>query len=293
VTRTTSEPSAPGHSLDLLRLAIDAAHRAGKLVLEYFSASDGQLRRGAVTKSSATDLVTAADRASEELIVNRVLTARPDDGIVGEEGSTRPGQSGIVWVIDPIDGTTNFVYGYPAFSISIAASDAAGAIVGVVHDPLRDETFSAVRGGGSFLNGSPMPGRPTPPPLAESLVATGFGYNADRRAAQAAILAGVLPKVRDIRRGGSAALDLCAVSIGRVDLYYEAGLGRWDREAGVLIAAESGLAWRDRDDLVDGVDTLVVAPPPLLAPFIALLESARDGLGPERSGGPSCPGGRD
>ena len=283
MTRPRSEPPTPGESLDLLRLATDAAHRAGKLILEYFLAADGQLRRGASTKSSVTDLVTAADRASEELIVNRVLAARPDDGIVGEEGSRRPGRSGVVWVIDPIDGTTNFVYGYPAFCVSIAASDADGAIVGVVHDPLRDETFSAVRGGGSFLNGTPIPSRSTPPPLAEALVATGFGYDADRRAKQVAILAGVLPSVRDIRRGGSAALDLCSVALGRVDAYFEAGLGRWDREAGVLIAAEAGMLWRDYDGIIDGVPMLVVAPPQLLAPLTTLLESARDRLGPASS----------
>jgi myo-inositol-1(or 4)-monophosphatase len=280
MTGPVDERIGAEESHDLLRLATDAAHRAGRLVLDSFATGDGHVRRGATAKSSATDLVTAADRASEELIVNRVLAARPDDGIVGEEGSHHPGRSGVVWVIDPIDGTTNFVYGYPAFSISIAASDASGAIVGVVHDPLRDETFTAVRGGGSFLNGTPLPSRPPPPPLAESLVATGFGYDADRRARQAAILSVVLPNVRDIRRGGSAALDLCAVSAGRVDAYYEAGLGRWDREAGVLIAAESGLVWRDHEGIIDGLVTLVVAPPQLMAPLTALLESARARVGP-------------
>jgi myo-inositol-1(or 4)-monophosphatase len=276
---TTEVPDAPvgdDEAVELLDLAIDVAHRAGALVLESFGGGGhGHLRPDAVAKSSITDLVTRADRASEELIVDRLLAARPADGVVGEEGSRRSGASGIAWVIDPIDGTTNFVYGYPAFAISIAASDVDGAIVGVVHDPLRRETFSAIRGGGSFLNGQPIPRWTLSPPLAESLVATGFSYQADRRAKQAEILLGVLPNVRDIRRGGSAALDLCAVSVGRVDAYYEAGLGRWDREAGVLIATESGRLSLDHAGIIDGLITLIVAPPSLLEPLTTLLEGAR------------------
>ena len=198
------------------------------------------LRDGAESKSSATDLVTRADRASEELIVSRLLAQRPNDGLFAEEGSRRPGTSGLEWVIDPIDGTTNFVYGYPGFAVSIAASDAQGALIGVVHDPLRRETFTAIRGAGSFCDGKQIIARQTAPPLAEALLATGFGYGADRRGEQGELLARVLPKVRDIRRGGSAALDLCSVAVGRVDAYYEGGLGRWDREAGVLVATEAG-----------------------------------------------------
>ncbi len=220
--------------------------------------------------------MTRADHASEELIVNTILASRPNDGIVGEEGSRVTGSTGIEWIIDPIDGTTNFVYGYPAFAVSIAASDRDGALVGVVHDPLRDETFSARRGGGAFCNDEPIPTWTASPPLDESLLATGFGYRPAMRAAQASLLADVLANVRDVRRGGSAALDLCSVAVGRVDLYYEAGLGRWDREAGVLIATEAGRLVRDHPGIIAGHTTLVVAPPPLLEPFIALLEAARD-----------------
>lgn len=167
--------------------------------------------------------------------------------------------------------------GTPAFSISIAACDANGALVGVVHDPLRRETFTAMRGGGSFCNGQPIPGPRVVPPLSEALIATGFGYSPRLRANQAEILGRVLPGIRDIRRGGSAALDLCSVAVGRVDAYYEAGLGRWDREAGVLVATEAGRVIRDHPGIIDDEVTLVVAPPGLIGPLCALLEAARGG----------------
>jgi myo-inositol-1(or 4)-monophosphatase len=269
----------PSHDLDvLLGIAIDSARRAGSLVNDFLAERDGRsrLRVNARSKSSATDLVTRADHASEELIVATILANRPNDGIVGEEGSRVAGSTGVDWIIDPIDGTTNFVYGYPAFAVSIAASDGDGPLVGVVYDPLRGETFSARRGGGSFLNDEPIPTWTSAPSLEESLLATGFGYQPAMRSAQASLLTHVLPRVRDIRRGGSAALDLCSVAVGRVDLYYEAGLGRWDREAGVLIATEAGRVARDHSGIMDGRNTLIVAPPPLLGPFIALLEAARD-----------------
>jgi myo-inositol-1(or 4)-monophosphatase len=282
----STDDGAPG-ALDagerpsLLRLATEAAHRAGDLLLGILAEGEGHARlrseASTATKSSSTDLVTRADRASEELIAGHLLGARPDDGLFGEEGSRRVARSGIEWVIDPIDGTTNFVYGYPVFAVSIAASDPDGAVAGVVHDPLRGETFGAIRGGGCFLNGEPIAPWTVSPPLAEALVATGFAYRAETRRAQGALLAGVVSNVRDVRRAGSAALDLCSVAVGRVDAYYEAGLGRWDREAGVLIATESGRLAADVEGLVDGATTLVVAPPPLLGPLRALLERAKAG----------------
>jgi myo-inositol-1(or 4)-monophosphatase len=262
----------------LLEIALAAARRAGALILDFLDGGVGRedLRSEATAKSSATDLVTRADRASEELIVETIRASRPDDGLFGEEGSRVRGSTGVEWVIDPIDGTTNFVYGYPAFAVSIAASDQSGALVGVVYDPLHRETFSAKRGAGAFYNDLPIPEWTSSPPLAESLLATGFGYRPELRALQASLLAGVLPNVRDVRRGGSAALDLCSVALGRVDLYYEAGLGRWDREAGVLVATESGRIFCDHPGIIEGENTLVVAPPPLLAPLVELLEAARD-----------------
>jgi myo-inositol-1(or 4)-monophosphatase len=262
----------------LLALGITAAEDAGALILDYLDRMGRKaIRDAAEVKSSTTDLVTQADRGSERLIVDRLLGVRPDDGIIGEEGSERQGSSGITWVIDPIDGTTNFVYRYPAFSISIAACDDSGTVVGVVHDPLRKETFTAIRDQGCWLNGAPIPVVPTlSPPLEEALIATGFSYSSQKRAAQAALLLGVLPNVRDIRRGGSAALDLCSVAVGRVDAYYEAGLARWDREAGVLIAREAGLLIDEDGDLLAPDLTLIVAPPGLLAPFRALLAVANE-----------------
>jgi fructose-1,6-bisphosphatase/inositol monophosphatase family enzyme len=171
---------------------------------------------------------------------------RPDDGLMGEEGAGIEGRSGRRWVVDPLDGTTNFLYGFPAWSVSIALEDAEGTAVGVVHDPSRGETFSAARGGGAHLNGEPIEASSCDR-LELAMVATGFGYGADRRAAQAETLTRVLPRVRDIRRPGSAALDLSYVACGRVDAYYERDLKPWDWDAGRLLAAEAGAAVRDLD----------------------------------------------
>ncbi len=260
----------------LLELARTAATLAGERILAARLADSGTtgLRSGSETKSSGTDLVTEVDRACESLIVAHLTSARPDDGVVGEEGSARAGTSGIEWVIDPIDGTTNFVYGYPAFCVSIAAVDADGALAGVVHDPLRAETFAAVRGGGSTCNGIPFSAPPVAPPLSEALLATGFAYRSGLRAAQGAVVARVVPVARDIRRSGSAALDLCSVACGRVDGYFEAGLARWDREAGVLIATEAGRVVREFAGPEPDASTLVVTAPALLDDLLALLTSA-------------------
>lgn len=255
----------------LLELAVTTAHEAGELI-RAASFSDPE---AVTTKTSATDLVTETDRAVEALIAERLLAARPHDGILGEEGACQSGRSGVQWVIDPIDGTTNFAYGYPAFCTSIAAEIDGDAVVGVVHDPVRRQTFSAQRGGGAWLDGRPATIRPPGPPLAHALVGIGFSYDADRRAAQGAVLAQVVPQVRDVRRGGSAALDLCTVGCGRLDAYYERGLQHWDHAAGALIAAEAG-AWvgtleggplhRER--------TIVAARPDLVEPLLDLLRKA-------------------
>ena len=259
----------------LVALARDVARQAGAVLLR---ATGTEARRGlaagATRKSSRTDLATDADRASEALVRKAISAERPDDTILGEEEGETAGRSGLTWIVDPLDGTTNFVYGFPAWAVSIAVADRHGALAGVVHDPLRDETFEATRGGGAFLDGHRL-ALGAPPPLAEALVATGFGYDADRRRRQAALLPRVVPAVRDIRRAGAAALDLCWVGAGRLDAYYEAGLKPWDRAAGLLVAAEAGAGHVELDGPVD-VPTLVVAAPGLLDELVALLaESGR------------------
>jgi myo-inositol-1(or 4)-monophosphatase len=221
---------------ELLALAEDIAREAGDLLLSYRSRSD--LRTS--TKTSATDPVSEADRAAERLISERIAAARPGDGMLGEEDAgNRAGTSGLRWVVDPLDGTVNFLYGIPQWAVSIAVEDADGAVVGVVHDPNRDETFSARRDGRATVNGHGLtvtsPGSP-----AVALVATGFGYDAAVRRDQAVMLADLLPTVRDVRRLGSAALDLCWVAAGRYDAYAEFGLKPWDRSAGELIVTEAG-----------------------------------------------------
>ena len=218
----------------LLDLATDLAREAGALAL--------RMRRGvsvAATKSSPTDVVTEADRAVEQLLLSGIAAARPDDGVLGEEGAAVAGTSGLRWVVDPVDGTVNFLYGIPQWAVSIGVEDASGALVGVVYDPGKDELFQAVRGEGASLNGSAI-SCTSVGSLAEALVGTGFGYDARRRAAQARVLPDLLPRARDIRRLGSGALDLCGVAAGRLDAYYEQGLAPWDLCAGGLIAREAG-----------------------------------------------------
>jgi myo-inositol-1(or 4)-monophosphatase len=219
---------------ELLPLAVDLARRAGALALSMHAGLGGH-----DTKSTPTDVVTAADRACESLLVEGIRAARPGDGILGEEGGSADSRTGVRWVIDPIDGTVNYLYGLPQWAVSIGVEVDGVAQVGVVFDPAKDELFTAVRGGGSFLNGAPL--RCTDATdLSQALVATGFGYDARRRAAQAALLPTVLPAVRDLRRLGAGALDLCGVAAGRVDGYYEQGLSPWDMSAGLLIASEAG-----------------------------------------------------
>ena len=258
----------------LLDLAVDVAQRAGRLLLE------GRPERVAVTatKSSPTDVVTAMDTAAERLITDALRAVRPDDGLLGEEGASGEGTSGVRWVIDPIDGTVNYLYGLPAWAVSIAAEVDGEAVAGVVSVPPLGETFTGLRGGGAARNGQPLRLGP-PPPLDRALIATGFGYDAGRRAAQARVLAGVLPRVRDIRRGGSAALDLCSVACGRVDGYYERGTQRWDVAAGALIVGEAGGRVGGLHGAALSPDLVVAAPPGLFEPLhdlLAGLDAARD-----------------
>ncbi|GII76404.1 inositol monophosphatase [Sphaerisporangium rufum] len=224
---------------DLLELAVAVAREAGDMLL-----AERPARPAAVaTKSSATDVVTELDRASEELIRARILGARPGDAFLGEEGGSTAGGR-VRWIVDPIDGTVNFMYGLPDWAVSIAVEVDGALVAGAVNVAPRGELFAAARGRGAELL---RDGRPaerlscnTGVPLPAALIATGFGYLPERRAVQAEVLARVLPRVRDIRRGGSCAVDLCSVAAGRVDGYYERGPQEWDFAAGGLVAAEAG-----------------------------------------------------
>ena len=284
---TGATPSA------LLDLARSLAERAGALLVE--AGGDGRgrdLGAAATRKSSRTDLATDADRASEALVRAGILDERPDDAILGEEGGEHTGRSGLTWIVDPLDGTTNFVYGFPAWCVSIAVADPAGVVAGVVHDPLRSETFTATRGGGAFLGGDRLHLGP-PPPLAEALVGTGFGYDPERRRQQAALLPRLLPAIRDIRRAGSAALDLCWVAAGRLDAFYEAGLQPWDLSAGLLVAGEAGADHVWLPGPVE-VPTLVVGDGALVGSLAGILAGvlATGPTGPPAGGGspPGPPG---
>jgi len=227
------------------------------------------------TKSSATDAVTAIDRASEDFIRTRLLVERPDDSIIGEEGDDHAGVSNVSWLVDPIDGTVNFIYGIPAYAVSIAASIDGEVVAGFVINVVSGESWGAVRGEGAWYWASPNDAQPLrsarPAPaggLGQILVATGFNYVADVRARQAAAVAQMITQVRDIRRFGSAALDLCAVAMGRVDTFVEQGLQPWDLAAGALIAQEAGLVvvgLSSTGELGPPGERLVMAAPPAFA----------------------------
>mgnify|MGYP002640951807 FL=1 len=196
------------------------------------------------TKSSETDPVTEFDRAAEKYIVGELRRLRPDDAIVGEEGANDSGISGIEWHIDPIDGTANFLYDLPAWCTSVAAVDADGSLAGAVYAPVTDEMFSAGRGGGATRNGIQIKAS-SATDIALSMVGTGFSYLPDQRLSQALRIREILPQVRDIRRYGSAAIDLAYVACGRLDAYFEEHLNSWDMAAGVLIATEAGAITSD------------------------------------------------
>jgi myo-inositol-1(or 4)-monophosphatase len=218
-----------------LELAERAARAAGEVLLSYY----GRPPEGVDAKSSETDLVSDADREAERVIRELLEAERPHDGLIAEEGSHSESESGRRWVVDPLDGTVNFLYGFPAWGVSIALEDEGGLALGLVLDPVRPELFTAVRGEGATLDGDPIrvSGRTE---LARAMVATGFSYESERRARQADLLTTLLPRVRDIRRVGAAALDLCQVAAGRVDAFYERGLKRWDEAAGRLLIEEAG-----------------------------------------------------
>jgi myo-inositol-1(or 4)-monophosphatase len=222
------------------------------------------------TKTSATDPVSDADREAEAAIVRLLEAERPDDALLAEEGDTATGATGRRWVIDPLDGTVNFLYGNPQWCVSVAVEDAAGGLAAVVYDPLREELFRAARGGRCELNGRAVRVR-EPESLAAALLATGFSYRAELRAAQAEVVSRVLPRARDVRRAGSAALDLAWLAAGRVDGYWETGLNPWDWAAGTLLVTEAGGAVERISEEPPG---LAAAGPRLLTELVGLVGGA-------------------
>jgi myo-inositol-1(or 4)-monophosphatase len=251
---------------ELLALAEDIAREAGAQLREAFDRGDLEVS----AKSSPTDLVSEADEAAEALIRSRLAAARPQDGILGEEEGSTPGTSGMRWIVDPLDGTTNFLFGVPQWAVSIACEDAEGRLAGTVYDAMRDELWSAERDGPPTCNGTPIEASHQED-LAQALVATGFGYDAAVRARQGELVARLLPEVRDVRRLGAAALDLAWVAAGRMDAFYERGLKAWDRAAGDLLCLRAGLEVVELP--ADGAMPagLLVAPEALLAPLLALV----------------------
>jgi myo-inositol-1(or 4)-monophosphatase len=283
---TAAEPAA------LLDLAVAAAVAAGGMLTERRLPGRPDV---VGTKSSPTDVVTEMDRASEKLIIAQIRAARPGDAFLGEEGgeergtadggAARPAEGTPVrWIIDPVDGTVNYLYGLPDWAVSIAAEQAGEIVAGAVHVPERGELFTAVRGGGAFLSWVEDPGCTrslrcaADVPLDQALVATGFGYEAARRVVQGEVVAAVLPRVRDIRRGGSCAVDLCSVAAGRADAYYERGVNYWDRAAGGLIAEEAGARVAGLRGKAAGPDLTIAAGPGLFGDLHDLLVT----LDPER-----------
>ncbi|MEP7034236.1 MAG: inositol monophosphatase family protein [Actinomycetota bacterium] len=264
---------------ELEELAISAAAAAGRFIVQDRPAALGV----AGTKSSINDIVTVMDQQSEALLRRHLLGARPDDGILGEEDGSTGGGSGITWVIDPIDGTVNYLYQIPAYCVSVAAVIGDPAIPGQWHpvagaicNPLTQEVYHARLGGGAqvLVDGVDQPiGVSKVNTLLQTLVATGFGYLPDVRARQGQVVAAMLPEIRDIRRAGSAALDLCAVARGRVDAYYESGLNAWDLAAGWIIATEAGALVTGLNGMAPGQAAVVAAGPGIHATLVSRLEA--------------------
>jgi myo-inositol-1(or 4)-monophosphatase len=239
---------------DLRDLAVAVAREAAALIVRLRS----QGVQVAAAKSSATDIVTEADRACERLVLDRLLGARPDDGIVGEEGSQRAGTSGVVWIVDPIDATVNYLYGLPHFAVSIAAEVDGEVVAGVVAAPAVGLEYAAVLGGGATCNGAAVAVRDVVP-LGERLVGSGFSYEIEARTRQAGYVAALLPRVRDLRRIGCCSLDICYVASGSLDAYVEEGAHIWDHAAAGLVLAEAGGVLEVTRSIV-GKRVLIAAP---------------------------------
>lgn len=255
----------PNDPAELLALAIRTAEAAGALLMqrpEHFAVNE---------KSSAIDFATQMDHASEQLIVEHLLAVRPDDGVIGEEGSQRKSKSGITWVIDPLDGTVNYFYGLPGWNVSIAAKDEEGVLVGAVYAPTARTLWSASRGGGSYKNGIPIHCN-DPVALDRALISTGFSYDLALRTEQGERIARLIPRIRDLRRIGAAAVDLCHLASGMVDGYFEATLNEWDLAAGGLIATEAGAIVTGRNGQAPNHEMVIAAGPSLHGQLVAVVD---------------------
>jgi myo-inositol-1(or 4)-monophosphatase len=252
---------------DLADIAVEAARRAGALLT-------GGHATNVETKSSATDMVSEMDRAAEALIRAVITGRRPGDAILGEEGGEAAGGSGVRWIVDPLDGTTNFLYRFPAWCVSVAAEVNGVVSVAAVYDPTHEELWTAVRGAGAACNEVPLRPLEDRGGLGTALVATGFGYRATERGVQGRVAAYVLPRVRDLRRAGSAALDLCWLADGRVDAYFEQGTNLWDWAGGALVASEAGAWVGGFDGGPPSSEGIVAARPALAAELRGLLRRA-------------------
>jgi len=259
----------------LLERALRAARAGAALAAERRAGGVGEVR----TKTTETDVVTSADRAVEALVRAQLLDGHPEDRVLGEEEGegdhpTDPAAPacGVRWIVDPIDGTVNYVYGIPHYAVSIAAEVAGVVVAGVVVNVGTGEEWTAVLGGGAWRNGVRLSGPAMVDDLGRALIATGFAYDALRRRHQGAVVAALLPRVRDIRRFGAAALDLCAVAEGRVDGYFEKGLALWDRAAGELVAAEAGVLVTGLRGAPSGPEMVLAAPAPVYKQLRDLLE---------------------
>jgi myo-inositol-1(or 4)-monophosphatase len=258
-----------GDPNDLLVVGRRAAEQAASALVEGLR----RTRASVETKSTGTDMVTEMDRAAERLIVERILHDRPDDGIIGEEGTDRDGTSRVRWIIDPIDGTTNYLYGMPGFAVSIAAAVDDEVVAAVVVDPLHGDVFTATLGAGAARNGERMRVS-AESRLGHALIGTGFSYEPARRALQGAVLQQILPEIRDVRRSGAASVDLCSVACGRLDGFYEKGLAPWDHAAGGLIVTEAGGRLGDLEGGRAGGHFLLATNGALFDPLAGLLRSA-------------------
>lgn len=252
-----------------LDLAVAAAREAGTLLLELARSPATGVR----SKSSATDLVSAADERAERAVVERIRAQRPDDLVIAEEGSHVEGRSGVTWFVDPLDGTINYLYGIPHWSVTICCVDPTGPLAAVVLDPSRDELFAATRGGGAFANGRRL-AVTAKDDLASALVATGFAYGAEARRVQGRVLAAVLGEVRDIRRAGSAALDLSYVAAGRFDAYFESVDKPWDWMAGALLVREAGGLVTELSPADPALPRIIASAPAIHTDLVALLARA-------------------
>jgi myo-inositol-1(or 4)-monophosphatase len=267
-------PPATVDPADLEHLAIELAEGAAGVIrrMRAERAAAGETSTDVDTKSTATDLVTEVDKATEKWLVDELARRRPGDAILGEEGGDHDGTSGVRWLLDPIDGTVNFVLGIPHYAVSVAVEVAGEVLAGAVINPVSGELFHAHRGGGAFLDDQRLTG-PRDVPLHRAVVGTGFGYDAHLRARQVAAVAPLLPRFADIRRVGSAALELCYLAAARLDAYFEAALNPWDHAAGGLVAREAGCRVSGLRGKPPGRHLYAAAGPRLAEEFFAVLES--------------------